>query len=434
MFRPESPADRIGRRRAGHCSRRLGYSIVELLVATLLTTIVMLAVVRIFSAVSEGVSDSRSMLETFDRVRAAKIRLQRDLAGITVRPIPPRHEGADGYLGIVEGPVGTTLSTKPWDVAVNSDDGDSPDTTVGDFDDILMFTTRSPDEPFVGRYGTGTRESDVAEVAWFLRGKNLYRRVLLVKPGLGGMASPTDDLSVRATGGGSVTANSLADLARRENRYAHPWNESSANGFPNDVRLWGAYRLPTAIEAEAFGNNAAAQNPTPGAYSTGLDFWTGDPHLGLGYLAGVSDPSSRAPTDLILTNVIAFDVQVYDPGVADYVDLGHGGGGGLFGHGGDPASGLAASNSYAPDGARVYDTWTLSYENDGLDQHDDDDRADWAGDGFDNDGSGVIDDASERETAPPYAAALRGVRVTIRVFEPDSRHVRAVTVTQDFSQ
>jgi KaiC/GvpD/RAD55 family RecA-like ATPase len=38
----------------------------------------------------------------------------------------------------------------------------------------------------------------------------------------------------------------------------------------------------------------------------------------------------------------------------------------------------------------------------------------------------------ENETSPPYPVPLRGIQVKIRVFEPDSRQVREVTVVQDF--
>ena len=51
-----------------------------------------------------------------------------------------------------------------------------------------MFTTRSTGRPFVGRVLVhargGTIQSDVAEVAWFVRGRTLYRRLLLVSPGV----------------------------------------------------------------------------------------------------------------------------------------------------------------------------------------------------------------------------------------------------------
>ena len=61
--------------------------------------------------------------------------------------------------------------------------------------------------------------------------------------------------------------------------------------------------------------------------------------------------------------------------------------------------------------------------------------------GFDNDGDGVVDEINytdpttgkgDNETAPPYPAPLRGIQVKIRVFEPDSRSIREVTIIQDF--
>ena len=40
--------------------------------------------------------------------------------------------------------------------------------------------------------------------------------------------------------------------------------------------------------------------------------------------------------------------------------------------------------------------------------------------------------AGERETLSPYPFPLRGVQITIRVYEPDTGQVRQVTVVQDF--
>lgn len=429
---------------------RAAYSIVELLVATLLTAIVMLAVVQIFASVSDGISDARAVLETGDRLRAAKIRLQRDLEGITVTPIPPRGETADGYLEIIEGPVmvaaATGVGARPWEVAV--DENGNGDTTIGDFDDILMFTTRSPAEPFVGLHGGNAIESDVAEVAWFLRGRNLYRRVLLVAPGLT-IAGPTgfyanNDISVHRNSNGGITANSLADLARRENRFAHTWDTvSGLNEFPYNARAWGWWRLPTLRECSDTAQPWTACYTAAGggtAYQSPLDFWT--PQFNAGAISnssGVAFDGPRVADDLILTNVIGFDVKVFDPGYGDYVNLGYAGEAynsatTAFSHQGHPGSGLnATSNNYAISSARVYDTWSTSYENDGIDQ-DGDGVMDPAVDGFDNNSNGVVDDLSERETIAPYPVALRGIQVKIRIFEPDSRQVREVTVTQDFSQ
>ena len=54
--------------------------------------------------------------------------------------------------------------------------------------------------------------------------------------------------------------------------------------------------------------------------------------------------------------------------------------------------------------------------------------------GMDNndDGTPAVDDMGERETMPPYSAPLRGIQVRIRVYEPDSRSVREVTLRQNF--
>ena len=54
--------------------------------------------------------------------------------------------------------------------------------------------------------------------------------------------------------------------------------------------------------------------------------------------------------------------------------------------------------------------------------------------GFDDDGNGIVDDDGEKLTSPPYPVPLRGIQVKIRVFEPDSRQIRELTIVQDFLQ
>jgi prepilin-type N-terminal cleavage/methylation domain-containing protein len=323
--------------------RSSGFTLIEMLVATALTLILMGAVVRIFGAIGQTVSDSRSIVEATDRLRAAQIRLQKDLDGATASLM-----NEIGYLEVIEGPVGLTIS--PGDVAV--DENGAPDLTVGDFDDVLVLTTHSGGASFSGLRDGNTIESDYAEVAWFVRGSNLYRREMLVAPG-----------------------TTLADLARRDNRFVH------GGQWP----------------------------PAPGK----IDFWN----------YGQQNPGD-ASEDVILTNVIGFDVKVWDIEARAYVDLG--GQGSVSFANVDPRSGLTSAG-----GERVYDTWSLSYESDGIDQ--DADRVfDQASDGFDNNGTGGVDDTSERETSPPYAVPLRGIKVEIRMFEPTSRQVRLVTVVGEF--
>jgi hypothetical protein len=57
--------------------------------------------------------------------------------------------------------------------------------------------------------------------------------------------------------------------------------------------------------------------------------------------------------------------------------------------------------------------------------------ADEAADGLDGNGLNGIDDATEREAPPPYDDEVKAIQIKIRVFEPDSRQVREVTVVQE---
>ena len=171
-------------------SRPSGYTLVELLVASVLTLLLMTAVVQVFGRVGNGIgSSARRALEQFDRLRTAEAQLRMDLGGVTATMLPPqRAEAAPGYFEIIAGwsAAGGSVQPSPVDASGNQD------TTVAQpRGSILMFTTRSTIQPFVGRFdptegsSPGTIQSYVAEVAWFLRGRTLHRRFLLVA------ASPT---------------------------------------------------------------------------------------------------------------------------------------------------------------------------------------------------------------------------------------------------
>ncbi len=181
------------------------------------------------------------------------------------------------------------------------------------------------------------------------------------------------------------------------------------------------------------------------------------------YTPGSPTAGQRIAEDVILTNVIGFDVKAWDPtyngSVGAYVDLGYNSVAynfawddpnqslsdkwiaGTFGHLGHPKSQLNPATSNGP---RVYDTWSTHYESVGTVVGDT--RAGRAINGFDDtipaaelppgytspNPNGVVDDALELITSPPYPIPLRGIQVKIRVFEPDSRQIREVTVVQDF--
>jgi hypothetical protein len=459
--------------------------------------------VQLFGTIGSSISESRAVMETTERLQAASTQLRTDLEGLTVTPIPPRpQEGGEGYLEIIKGPVVQTqlgpgpvnllnnFTIKPKPI-ITTNSSYALDTSVGALNNAIMFTAKSKGKPFIGRFNGNTMiESDTAEIAWFMRGSNLYRRVLLVAPKLIPMTAPITswnfyanyDISVRWVNDGSangvVVANTLNDLTRRECRFAHPlpsYNPSS------DIRLWDLYVLPTLRECSApgvmagrwdatwFGSNAFISNATKNHWNNlwsrhpelnnqyVVDFWSPEPVMNFGDAELVAD-GVRTADDLVLTNVLSFDIKVWDPFVVvrkdaqglecvpgetgyatatnvrqgAYVNLGYenvaastspSNAGELYYHLGDPKSMLEANPTYP---ARVYDSWCTIYD------YAPNVAGVRANDGFDNTNIGIVDNEGERTYAAPYPAPLRGVQIKIRVFEPDSRATKEVTIQQDF--
>lgn len=468
---------------------RRGYTMVELLTATTLAIIMMLGVISLLGAVGRTINETRATLEMGDRLRNARNMLLKDLEGVTATMLPPRRpEYNEGYFEYIEGPIGPFI--RPDQFAIDSITG-APDNTVIDFDDILMFTTQRTDRPFVGRLWNSSLESPVAEVAWFVRGNVLYRRVLLVAPWTEPRLPTFQDLqlnnesiynvcdiSVRPDWQyGRWIPNTLGDLTNRENRYAH--RNVPQQPFPYEASIWGLLGLPTLEETShpAWMNlpNWPGLNllPLPDATAAintatfRTDMWS-QPYLWAqaggnpsfvdpvrGVLIDFQGP--RIGEDVVLPNVIGFDVKVWDPdavvqmgpdgeslypddpgfglgvpiGFGAFVDLGVGGG--LFGEAPNYKSGLGAVTiGGTPRLIRsfVYDTWSLFYESDGRPQFGP--VPDAGTNGFDDNNDGVVDDPGEFDTLPPYSAPLRAIQVRIRVFEPDTRQIRQVTIVHSF--
>jgi type II secretory pathway component PulJ len=423
-----------------------GYTLVELLVASVLTLILMTAVVQVFSGVGNSISGSRSALEQFDRLRAAEAQLRMDLQGVTATTQPSqRAEAAPGHFELIQG----SAVGQPSPINALG----QPDTTVGRLGDILMFTTRSSGQPFKGRYlGTGTIQSYVAEVAWFVRGRTLHRRVLLVAPGPTVQTAVAsypkanffrdNDISARLQNG-KIIPNTLADLTKREWRFAHPVDK-----WPFDAARWGLLGLPTLRECSSptwMGGWTAGTTPSPPASPPTCqkaDMWGENQSTDIAAQlpeAYFATDGTRVADDVVLNNVIGFSVNVWDYQAQQYVMLGGSGAGSFAASGMAPA---AAATHVTPTGnyqlaAPTYDIWSQSYENegtvfDGSGNHKSDSLAGRSTNGFDDDGDGIVDGISEWITAPPYLAPLRGIQVKIRCFEPTSRQVREVTVEQDF--
>ena len=182
------------------------FTLVELLVAISITLVMMATVVGVFATVSSSVSKRQAAIEAGNQVRHTRNVLQRDLEGITCPALPWTKPGSNaGYIEIVEGfhsdffpslltdtdpangEIDHTTSTIPSSNLVLPDatwvtDGGG----LGDYDDILAFTSRNETEPFTGpvparnfdpgndnqqlpfaEWGTQSLNSQLAEVIWF---------------------------------------------------------------------------------------------------------------------------------------------------------------------------------------------------------------------------------------------------------------------------
>ena len=480
--------------------RRGGFTLVEMLVTTAVTLTILLALVNVFSWVGDRVASGRAMIEMSNVLRAASTRLRNDLDNMTVPVRPfPAPDSAQGYFEYIERPL-------------NDDSGRQravPESLIGDTDDILAFTARSIGDPYTGQWlgyaGGGlvprAITSQQAEIYWWAQYDDingdlvttpdeqvslvLHRRALLIRPDLNqanGMMfslpsyfnpgkntyngnNPSDvtllindlrrlynttNISFRLTSGGtissfsiSVVANTLADLSQRQNRWLRrPYVQVNPTTGAPIIPLPGVPQFPFPVDE------------TGSVTSLSL----------------VANYGDRLGEDIILSNVLAFDVRAFDPtarivapsgvallppdpgwtpalaannanvvGQGGFVDLNYqraygtswnNGANSVFSGGMNPKARLNSPNiNYA-----CYDTWSFFYEHDGIDQ-DGLLGTDQGTDGVDNNPTGATlgtDDPSERETLPPYPVALRGIQVMIRVIDNDTRQVRQATIVSNF--
>lgn len=447
-------------------SRHRGMTLVEMLVATVITLIMMGLVAQLFGIMGEGISASRSIIEMTDQLRTISHKLRQDLAGISVDPASANQsDSPSGYLEIIEGPASDSNATP---VRLTAD----PTFLTADCDDVVMFTARSLQEPFKGIFNSTTSmESPTAEISWFCKRSvqqpangptlyTLYRRQLLVAAYVGAgvfSANTTNsisgtlpgmqqvyDVSMHADGSGNLYPNSLIDLAKRENRFLHNSTGTGVSVAPLN------FPFPPVGSFPFIDPLTPPPNPAPATYGQTL--------------TGV-----REGEDVVLTNVIAFDVRVFDPeapirssgfavtpddpsfssgaltnATGAYVDLNWGKStspltiGSLFPAVGTTAFqglGISIQNggtfTIGPSTHAIYDTWSRHYEFNGVDD-DSDGQTDEGTNGLDDDLNNLVDEAAERETSPPYPVPLRGIEIRIRCYEPSSRQVRQVTVRHTF--
>jgi hypothetical protein len=523
------------------CSRSIGrggVTLVEMMIALIITLMIVFAMVQAFRTIGETTTDGRAVIEMLGQMRGTRAVIENDITRSTI-PVAMRDPSVlqpdqyHGYFEIVEGAGSDTLPMRylvrtPNGLLYNTFDFSNAvaaeaQTLFGDLDDFLCMTMRNDETPFRGRMTypgpdgnwntaddfTTVIESNLAEVIWWAElndqpqdadgdgtvsfpanfdtdgdgvvdtlGEGGYgvwdvgetfpirRRVLLIRPDLAipnplSRTAPeflaSSDLSVHLHYDATthaymgLQANSLGDLTFRWNRTAHlPINFAIVDGAGNPLGL-------------SNGNYLGPLNPV--------------------YLPAYSSASMRGE-DVVLSNVLAFDLRVWDPNVpvCGYAPLNAG----ELVEGlvpGDPGYNVSAVTTSLQGYGAFIDLGCVNtqiaanlplfnamrrdnngVDDDGIGGVDDGGEArlnpqftnrvtprSYLGDGTANvgyvydpwtlryetdtynqdnavppgDGDTVADDGGETE--PPYPYPLKALRVRIRMYESDTRQVKQVS-------
>lgn len=337
--------------------RPTAFTLVEMLVAVALVMILMTMFAQIFGLASGILSQQRGLAANDQSERMIRTIIREDLEHRTFKDVKP-FASADaavdddrkGYFHITEGVIA---------------DGS---------DDVLQFTIlkENDDEPLYGKAKTisgstltgdpnqpefddeletanDTGASKYGEVAYFLRNGNLYRRVMLIR-------EPKVSTSVDPTSGGGSSLIPGAYSGRfwedmdysaffdvMNTRVNFIGTDSLENRHPDSLApQYNSMPVRFGIPRFRWGFDPDSGQPRRIVTSAGQDFHIGrfthqetsatqfrypgeapltnwlDPSLSLNYdsrngvLQDLSD-GSRISEDILLKNVHAFDIQVWDP-------------------------------------------------------------------------------------------------------------------------
>jgi hypothetical protein len=398
-------------------------TLIEVLIATALTLMIMLALAQGFKTTSQSISSGRARLTSSDQLRSISTLLRSDLQGLTVSTTvhPQSSKSPNGYFVYYDGPLSdaTAMLFNYVPTGVEIEDKLSA-SRWSDVDDVMMFTAKARDgQWFYGRVPLAlmkihsgdiasitfqdwatdvTIASEYAEIAWFMRPLNevgmlnnpdpqnsngnyssspgstpvndvipvvdlngdsipdpdgmpdrvaLCRRVMLIRPDLDVSISklsavpddeqliaaplPVDlnnadsfryqmrfayqrtDLSVRkhwdeAKRRFVLKANSLGDLQRPENRFAHYCLPANANQSSLPI-------LALTNEANSNGNYLAMTNLVMSGVNPNNDrgfFPSAFCRTNLVSTGNSTYTVQHTQEEIVASNVVGFDVRGYD--------------------------------------------------------------------------------------------------------------------------
>lgn len=359
---------------------RSGLTLVEILVATTLSLLLILAIAEGFARVSTTISGGRSRVEIAERMRVTLTTLTSDVDTISVPALPILEPAKGvGYLEITEGWArdfdnnanGVADVVEDGNVAMGIVANGLPDwreglldTSVGDYDDILAMTVINRTTPFVG-YVMGTLTpiparqhklllnwnpasprtrtqiiSDTAEIIWWTTLEDrdndgvrdpgeyyrLHRRVLLVRPDI----EIAPSLSVASMPPPFFFSGNDLSIAvdATGNRITNTLQDLSlrqrrtAHGGPNLV--YPLIRAALMPQRGVWLQGPDGQWGVAGADDDGDGTTDGTDYDEAGAVESddilIADNSGQ---DVILSHVLAFDIKVFDP-LAPLKDAGNG--------------------------------------------------------------------------------------------------------------
>jgi type II secretory pathway pseudopilin PulG len=369
---------------------RTGFTLIEMLVATTLVVMMMLMFAQIYTAAIRSLNDQQALARNDQRMRSIDQTLRSDLLRASFRQIP----GSRGIVPLVQGDSVHPTQKGYFYLSVNDRDNV--------LDNVLQFTmlvapdNRAPHQtPFYGRCigagypnalenhpddddgesGNGVGMSRGAEVSYFVRGGNLYRRVLLLRdPSVGtvqygpqpvnpaGLPIITDEVARAQFRGsfyqrydyaayGDATAGGLMflGLPALENYGGttapgaalgipfYRFGFSTSTGRPVEFDSAGVFfgRMTHAETganecvwpAAASGYLDQSNNPAPVTSPNPINSGAISYNSTTNRLTVDGTPlydTTRINEDLLLNNVEAFDIEVWDPADDSFVQLGRG--------------------------------------------------------------------------------------------------------------
>lgn len=235
---------------------RSGYTLVEMLVAVALVLLLMTLFAQVFQVAGSSISTQRGLMENDQRARSVQTLLKGDLDKRTFRYVLPftvneelTHPSAElskrrGYFYISENNIGndlddvlamtvdssiTTINTDETEYAGQALALAPSSLTAAQQLAFFRFQTNQPDHDDGRLDPNGLGLSPAAEVAYFVRGGNLYRRVLLVRqPSSDSLSEPQPSFTT------GTTTEEYFRLNPAPSTGAYPGSYSGAQNFWRD--------------------------------------------------------------------------------------------------------------------------------------------------------------------------------------------------------